>query len=164
MRYQICSILRGQLLDHERKQDGPARDRQQRGWDPKRELLVVDQHVRQRGGRIKDNRRKMSTYWDTDAKSSGKKRGGQRHGFVVQRNTIVSQQGNQFEGNQFDESLNWLWSQEEVKKRQRLGDIWMCVAAFFFGPQKMHRSVTTKFLVPDMFLRCDTKNIGNYAI
>ena len=28
MRYQICSILRGQLLDHERKQDGPARDRQ----------------------------------------------------------------------------------------------------------------------------------------
>ena len=39
---------------------------------PKRELLVVDQHVRQRGGRIKGNRRKLSTYWDTDAKSSGK--------------------------------------------------------------------------------------------
>ena len=27
----------------------------------------------------------------------------------------------------------------------------------FFCPQKMHRSVTTKILLPDMFLRCDTK-------
>ena len=27
----------------------------------------------------------------------------------------------------------------------------MCVAASFFGPQKMHRSVTTKICLPDMF-------------
>ena len=27
----------------------------------------------------------------------------------------------------------------------------------FFWSQKMHRSVTTKILLPDMFLRCDTK-------
>ena len=30
--------------------------------------------------------------------------------------------------------------------------------------QNMHHSVTTKMLVPDMFFRCDTRNIGKYSI
>ena len=33
-----------------------------------------------------------------------------------------------------------------------------------FLSQKMHRSVTTNILLLDMFLRCDSINIGNYAI
>ena len=32
----------------------------------------------------------------------------------------------------------------------------------FFLSHTMHRSVATKILLPDMFFRCDTKNIGNY--
>ena len=36
----------------------------------------------------------------------------------------------------------------------------MCVAALFLGPKKMHRSVTTKLLLPDTFLRCDTIKRG----
>ena len=47
-----------------------------------------------------------------------------------------------------------------IGKKLQLG---MCVAAFFLSPKK-HRSVTTKILLPDMFLRCDTKNIRNFTI
>ena len=39
---------------------------------------------------------------------------------------------------------------------QRSRMLGMCVAAFFLS-QKMHRSVTTKILLPAMFLRCGTR-------
>ena len=39
----------------------------------------------------------------------------------------------------------------------------MCVEASV-DPKKMHRSVTAKMFLPDMFLRSDTRNRGTCAI
>ena len=43
-------------------------------------------------------------------------------------------------------------------------ELGMCTAASFFMSQTVHRSVTTKIVLLDMFLRCDTKNIRKITL
>ena len=47
-------------------------------------------------------------------------------------------------------------------QRMEHHEVEICVEAFFLSP-KMQRSVTTKILLPDMFLRYDTNSTGNYG-
>ena len=55
------------------------------------------------------------------------------------------------------------WVHRSTRSSHSGARMGMCVAAFF-GPKKVHRSVTTNILLQGMFVRCDTTIHRNYPI